>query len=177
MSRKGSHFICTELKTYPHLSVGLIDLFIYSLPPVEDVFTSAQEAPSELKEIAGRVFKADAFILVSPEYNGSYSPAMKNFLDHFPKQTRKTFGIATASPGSMGGIRAAMQLQNLTYALMGIGSPQMMIVPELAKKFTPDGVLVDQSFKGSVTSFIDQFLWLGHAVSYANLALVQKKCA
>jgi NAD(P)H-dependent FMN reductase len=32
-----------------------------------------------LKPLAKRIFEADAFILATPEYNGSYSPAMKNF--------------------------------------------------------------------------------------------------
>lgn len=166
-----------ELTGYSEVGVGLIDLSKYNLPPVNNVFSTSKDAPLHLREIADRIFNADAFILVTPEYNGSYSPAMKNFLDHFPKQMKKTFGIVAASPGALGGIRAAMQLQNLTYGLMGIGSPQMLIVPELDKKFKPDGALVDQSFRESVTSFIDQFLWLGHAVSYASTALVQKKCA
>ena len=166
-----------ELQVYPEVSVGLIDLSFYNLPPVQDVFTSSEEAPTELREIVSRMFDADGFILVSPEYNGSYSPAMKNFLDHFPKQARKAFGIVAASPGSLGGIRAAVQLQNLTFGLMGIGSPQMLIVPEVDKKFRSDGLLVDQSFKGLVKAFIDQFLWLSHAVAYANTIVVQKKCA
>ena len=69
------------------------------------------------------MFEADAFILVSPEYNGSYSPAMKNLVDHFPKQHHKPFGIATASPGPLGGIRASQQMQLLVNALFGIASP------------------------------------------------------
>ncbi len=43
------------------------------------------------------MFAANAFIIVTPEYNGSYTPAMKNLFDHFPKQIHKPFGIVTAS--------------------------------------------------------------------------------
>jgi NAD(P)H-dependent FMN reductase len=166
-----------ELKTYPEVRVGLIDLSAHNLPPVQNVFGNANEAPFEFKETAASVFKANAFILVTPEYNGSYSPAMKNLLDHFPKQRKKTFGIVAASPGAFGGIRAAMQLQNLTYGLMGIGSPEMLIVPELNKKFRPDGTLIDLHFKASVASFIEQFLWLSHAVLVASTEVVQQECA
>ena len=51
-------------------------------------------------------------LLVTPEYNGSYTPALKNLFDHFPKQSRKPFGIVTASPGALGGMRAGITVTN-----------------------------------------------------------------
>ena len=89
------------------------------------------------------MFEADAFIMVTPEYNGSYTPALKNLFDHFPKQSRKPFGIVTASPGALGGVRAALQLQTLVYALFGVGSPHMLITPLIDKKFDEHGNLTD----------------------------------
>ena len=166
-----------KLENAKEVAVGLISLNELALGPVENVFNSSCDAPAQLRLIVDRVLNADALILVSPEYNGSYSPAMKNFLDHFPKQTQKTFGIVTASPGAFGGMRAAMQLQSLTYGLMGVGSPQMLIVPELQKKFDEDGQLIDFTFAESVETFIDNFLWLAHAVAYARTTSVVKKCA
>jgi NAD(P)H-dependent FMN reductase len=106
------------------------------------------------------MFAADAFVLVSPEYNGGYSPAMKNLLDHFPKQTRKAFGIATSSDGVMGGIRASMQLQQLVAALFGILSPVMLISPQVDKKFAEDGTLLDAAFESKIHQFVTEFLWL-----------------
>ncbi|HEX8334802.1 MAG TPA: NAD(P)H-dependent oxidoreductase [Segetibacter sp.] len=111
------------------------------------------------------MFEADAFILLSPEYNGGYSPAMKNLLDHFPKQNHKVFGIVTASPGAMGGIRAALALQHLVYGLFGIGSPHMLIVPEVDRKFTVDGTLSDDRFSSQVAHFIREFLWLARNIT------------
>ncbi|HLL42264.1 MAG TPA: NAD(P)H-dependent oxidoreductase [Segetibacter sp.] len=152
------------------LEVGLIDVRNYILPPVETVFSSIDDAPEELQTLASRIFNADAFILVTPEYNGSYSPAMKNLLDHFPKQKRKVFGIVTASPGAMGGMRAAMQVQQLIYGLSGIGSPQMLIVPEVDKKFSSDGKLQDSKFSKQVNGFIDEFLWLAESLVQSAVA-------
>jgi multimeric flavodoxin WrbA len=80
----------------------LIDLNKWNLPPVQSVFVSVDKTPDEFQPLAERMFDANAFILVTPEYNGSYSPAIKNLLDHFPKQHHKPFGIVTASPGAMG---------------------------------------------------------------------------
>lgn len=140
--------------------VDIIDMKDWSVPPVQSVWVTAEKAPLELQPLAQRVFEADAFILVTPEYNGSYSPAMKNMLDHFPKQHHKPFGIVTASPGAMGGMRASQQLLQLVPALFGIASPYMLITPAVDKKFGPDGELLDESFQNAVHNFITEFLWL-----------------
>ncbi|HVG41079.1 MAG TPA: hypothetical protein VM888_05655, partial [Chitinophagaceae bacterium] len=69
-------------------------------------------------------------------------------------------GIATASPGGLGGIRAAMQLQQLIYALFGIGSPFMLVTPGIDKKFDEEGNLLDLGFDKSIDQFIREYLWL-----------------
>jgi len=140
--------------------VAVIDMKDWNLPAVQGVWSSVENAPVEFKALAERIFNADAYILVSPEYNGSYSPAMKNLLDHFPKRLHKPFGIVTASPGPMGGMRASQQLLLLIPGLFGIPSPHMLIVPGVDKKFSPDGDLVDESFQNSVHNFVTEFLWL-----------------
>lgn len=139
---------------------GIIDLRDWSIPPIQAAWSTIEKAPVELQPLAARIFNADAYILVTPEYNGSYSPAMKNLLDHFPKRQHKPFGIVTASPGAMGGIRASQQLLQLVPALFGIASPYLLIVPAVDKKFSPDGDLVDESFQNSVHNFVAEFLWL-----------------
>lgn len=140
--------------------VGLIDLRKNVLPHIQSVITSPDNAPAEFKELAERIFAADAYIIVTPEYNGSYSPAMQNLFDHFPKRHHKPFGLVTASPGAMGGVRAAMQLQQFVMALFGIPSPYMLLIPAVDKKFDAEGHLLDPLFEKSVNTFITEFLWL-----------------
>jgi NAD(P)H-dependent FMN reductase len=140
--------------------VDILDVRDFPLPLLQKVYTSVEDAPDEHKELAKRMFAADAFIIVTPEYNGSYSPAMQNVFDHFPKQHRKPFGLVTASPGALGGIRAAMQLQQFILALFGIPSPYMLVTPHIEKKFDAEGNLVDESFAKSVDVFINEYLWL-----------------
>ena len=148
------------LKTRTEYEIGLINVKDIDLSPVQAVFTSIEDTPGQYKELAERIFNADAFILITPEYNASYSTALKNLLDHFPKQYRKVFGIVTASPGAMGGIRAAMQLQQVIYGLFAIGSPHMLIVPTVDKKFSKEGELIDAAFQKNIDVFINEFLWL-----------------
>jgi NAD(P)H-dependent FMN reductase len=150
---------------------AIIDLKDWNLPPVQSVFQSADKTPALFRSLAERIFQADAFILVTPEYNGSYSPAMKNLLDHFPKQHRKTFGIVTASPGAMGGIRASQQLLQLVPALFGIASPYLLIVPEVEKKFDAGGILIDETFYKPVEKFISEFIWLAERVTEEKITV------
>lgn len=145
--------------------IGIIDLKEHHLPILDAVYKTIEDVPSQYKGLAARMFSADAFILLTPEYNGSYTPAMKNLLDHFPKQTHKTFGIVTASHGALGGMRAAIQLQQLVYALFGIGSPYMLLVPAVDKKFNAEGTLLDESFQKNIDLFIREFLWLAEKLA------------
>ncbi len=148
--------------------IGIIDVKENLLPPVQGVFTSIEKTPDEYKPLAERMFAADAFIIVTPEYNGSYSPLMQNMFDHFPKQHHKVFGIVTASPGALGGMRAAMQLQQFIMALFGIASPYMLITPHVDKKFDIEGNLTDLTFYKSIDTFINEFLWLAEKIVEAS---------
>lgn len=146
-------------------NVNIVDVREWEFPTLQEVvYSSADSSPDHLKPLVKRMFEADAFILVSPEYNGSYTTPLKNLLDHFPKQMHKPFGIVTASPGALGGIRAALQLQLLICALFGIVSPFMLVTPLVDKKFAPDGELLDPSFEKAVDTFITEFLWLAERI-------------
>ena len=144
--------------------VNIIDVREWELPLLQNVFVSVDATPEEFKPLSTRMFNAHAFILATPEYNGTYTSAMKNLLDHYPKQSHKAFGIVTASPGMMGGIRATQQMQLLINALFGIASPHMLVIGGVDKKFDADGNLLDEAFQKNVDIFIREFLWLAESL-------------
>jgi NAD(P)H-dependent FMN reductase len=74
-----------------------------------------------------RVAAADAFVFVQPEYNFSYSPALKNALDHLHQEWwRKPLGTVSYG-GISGGTRGATALR----------------VPEMALGLVPTTVNVE----------------------------------
>lgn len=150
-------------------NIQLINLQEIDLPQVQQVWSSVENTPDEFKSLAQIMFNADAFILASPEYNGSYSSAMKNLLDHFPKQHRKPFGIVTGSPGAFGGIRAAQQMQLLVSALFGVFSPYMLVVPMIDKKFDEQGNLTEPSFQSNINQFVTEFLFIAERLTVPAL--------
>jgi NAD(P)H-dependent FMN reductase len=160
LNARVAHYVYNQLRRTSKHNIGIIELNKVTFPFIQKVWSNADQATPELKPIAERMFAADAFIISSPEYNGAYSPAMKNLFDHFPKQHRKPFGIITSSDGMMGGIRASQQLLQLIPALFGIASPNMLIVPQADKKFDTEGNLTAPEFQKNIDDFCNNFLWL-----------------
>lgn len=150
-------------------TIQIIDVRDWPLDVLQQkIYRSVEETPAQLQPLAKRMFNADAFILVSPEYNGSYTPALKNLFDHFPKRSHKAFGIVTASPGILGGVRASQQMQLLINALFGIASPHMLITPQVDKKFDEHGDLIDSSFQKNINVFVSEFLWLAENIAVTH---------
>jgi NAD(P)H-dependent FMN reductase len=74
--------------------VRLLELGKMSIP----FYNPSAPESSELKEAGESVSWADAFILASPDYHGSMSGTLKNFLDYFYEEfAGKVFGYIVAS--------------------------------------------------------------------------------
>lgn len=74
--------------------IKLLDLRELQLP----MYHPEQNSSPELDKVTGYVKWADAFVLASPDYHGSMSGVMKNFLDFFWSDfAGKTFGYICAS--------------------------------------------------------------------------------
>ena len=166
--RVALHLKDNLIKNTP-FNISLIDVRDWNLGLLQNVFSSIDKTPDEYKELAQIMFNANAFILVTPEYNGSYSAALNNLFDHFPKQSKKVFGLVTASVGAMGGMRASQQLLLLVPALFGIASPQMLIVPNVDKTFDEKGVLINATFATNIDTFLSNFLWLSKTIHINNI--------
>lgn len=164
LNARVARYVQQHLQSITTHEIGLIEVSKNILPFIQQVWSSAEKAPEEHRALAERMFAADAFIISSPEYNGGYSPAMKNLFDHFPKQNKKPFGIITSSDGMMGGIRASQQLLQLVPALFGIASPYLLIVPQANKKFDETGALIAPEFQKNIEDFCREFLWLAEKI-------------
>jgi len=58
----------------------------------------SQDDTQEIVQVTGLVKWADAFVLATPDYHGSMSGSLKNFLDYFWSEfAGKTFGYIVAS--------------------------------------------------------------------------------
>lgn len=164
---KGLHLLLNE---QPDVTSVLLDLKEMALPMFEESYGKLSSPSSTISAVHEILNDADAFLFVSPEYNGSYSSALKNMVDIYPKTTfaNKAVGIVTISSGSLGGMRAAIQMQQLTLAIWAIPSPQMLLVADVQNKFNEEGLITDPSFGQKTTVFLREFIWLANALTNAR---------
>jgi NAD(P)H-dependent FMN reductase len=86
--------IALELAKKRGAEVRMLDLGKTVLPLRDPSAPTSVQAEAAAKTVAW----ADAFILASPDYHGSISGVLKNFLDHFYKEFGgKLFGYIVAS--------------------------------------------------------------------------------
>lgn len=76
----------------------LLELRKIGMPPFNPDSDSSIQSDMKLQKVTNDVNWADAYILVSPDYHGSISGAMKNFLDYYWEEfAGKTFGYICTS--------------------------------------------------------------------------------
>jgi NAD(P)H-dependent FMN reductase len=161
----GRH-LTQQLSENASLNVELIDLTLYEYPIWKEVFHLEENPPPECRILHDKLQQSDAMIFVTPEYNGSYSLALKNMIDYYGLNVfeKKVIGISAVSVGGLGGIRSALQLQQLVLAIYAIPVPQMLLVPQVQSKFSEDGNLLDVSFAKNIERFVVDFVWYAEAL-------------
>jgi NAD(P)H-dependent FMN reductase len=112
--------------------VEIIDLQEYTLPFFDELispqFNPAREAAPEVQKWLDKVAEADAYILVTPEYNRSTSAVLKNALDHLDFQfTNKP--VAIVGHGSNGGAQAVSHLRDIIPAVKAVSIPSVVYFP------------------------------------------------
>lgn len=123
--------------------VHLVDPLDYELTPVfKPHFTySPGEAPADLEALATRIRNADGYVMVSPEYNHSMSPALAHLLNHFGSSlfAFKPSAIVTYSAGQWGGTRAAVGMRTFLSELGCLPVSAMIHIPKAQEVLEEDG--------------------------------------
>jgi NAD(P)H-dependent FMN reductase len=157
----------------PHQAT-VIDLSAYQLPVFEEVLHRHPNPPEALLQFAAQIRSNDAFLFVSPEYNGSYTSALKNAVDYLKENefSQKVIGVVSVTTGPLGGIRAAISMQQLVLGIGGYPIPQMLPVGSVATRFDEIGNLTDSGFEKNIQTFLRHFTWLAEAVNDKKEAAV-----
>ena len=159
---RNSHRVALALQqafTGAHFIVDLVDLKEEHMPLFSQRFTEMSDPERSLVELHERISVAGAFVFVTPEYNGGAAPALKNFIDTFAKGpfSGKPVGVATVSTGSMGGMRAAQQLQLQILAVMAYPQPQMLLTGEVTRHLDENGNSISDGYPKKLVAFVDSF--------------------
>lgn len=156
-------------------TVEILDLAAYQFPVMEEVLHRHPNPPAGLEAFAEAIRRSDAHLFLSPEYNGSFTSALKNAVDYLKEQefARKTIGVVSVSTGALGGIRAALAMQQLVLGVSGFPIPQMLTVPQVGQKFDENGEILDPAMAQRIDTYLRHFLWLAEAVTDKKMAVAQ----
>lgn len=131
-----------------------VDLASYDLP----LYSAAIESgafPADAERLK-RLFAAqDGLLFVSPEYNGSVSPLLKNAIDWASRPTGdeglvalvayrgKAAAIMSASVSPFGGLRGLIHLRQILSTVQALVIPEQVLISNAHAAFDESGALKD----------------------------------
>lgn len=166
-----ARFVAAQAHQRGH-DVRLIDPLEHRLPLLDKMYKEygRGEAPEPLERLARIVIAADAYLLVTGEYNHNVPPALLNLLDHFlDEYFWKPSAIVSYSAGAFGGVRAAVALRE-TVAEMGMPAiPSVLPVPKAGQAFDQEGRPKDEAWLKRADKFLTELEWYGEALKAARV--------
>jgi NAD(P)H-dependent FMN reductase len=152
--------------------VTTIDPVEYALPLLDRMYKEYPRgsAPALLEKLAAIYRQADAFVIVTGEYNHTMPPPLVNLLDHFLEEYFwRPSAIVCYSAGMFGGVRAAVQLRAPLCELGMPSIPSLFPIPKVQTAFSADGVPADpEGTQRRFTRFASELEWYASALKTAR---------
>src|SRR5579862_2921230 len=165
-SIKVARFVLARLRSREGISTELLDLLEYNFPIMEERLHRRDDPPPRLQEFGDKIGRADAVIIVSPEYNNGYPGVLKNALDYLlPEYRRKPVGIVTVSGGAFGGMTCLAQLRLVILGMGAVPVPALLPVSRVQDNFDDYVNQKDATNEKRAASFIAEVLWFAEAVA------------
>lgn len=152
--------------------VTLVDPVEVRLPLLDRMYKEYPkgQAPQVLEDLAALYRSADAFVVVTAEYNHSIPPALSNLLDHFLEEYFfRPSAIVCYSQGAFGGVRAAMQLRAMLCELGMPSVPSLFPIPSIVSAFDDEGGPREkEAMERRFARFASELEWYARALGEAR---------
>jgi chromate reductase len=134
-------------------TVRVISLRDFALPVYDADFESDYGLLENLRALKRLFNQAEGLLIATPEYNGSFSAALKNTLDWVSRPSEgetvvtmscfrgKVAGLLSASPGRLGGVRALGHTRDVLTRLSVTTLPEQVSVPHAHLAFDDEGLV------------------------------------
>jgi chromate reductase, NAD(P)H dehydrogenase (quinone) len=152
--------------------VTLLELGEFELP-LYNADLEASGTPDAALRLKAVLHAHPAWVICSPEYNGSYTGLLKNTLDWASSPVKghpqwgasgilpfegKVVGLLSASPGALGGLRSLMQLAPLLRNLQCWVAPRQFALSKAHEAFDAQGQLLRDADHHQVSRVLQQTL-------------------
>ena len=163
MSAHAARFLTDELGKRKGVVTELID--IGRLPmPVEDAGEAIKDPG-----FSDRMNRADALVIVAPEYNHSFPGLLKHVLDSCLKEyIHKAVGVAGVSAGPFGGTRV---IENFLPVFRELGLVAIfwdINFGSVNKVFDQSGQLLDPAFLRRADKFLKELIWMAETLRHGR---------
>jgi chromate reductase len=120
--------------------------------------------PADWVAFREKIQKSDGVIFVTPEYNRSIPGVLKNAIDVASRPYGKSsflgkpVGIVSNSPGPLGGVNAAKNLQNVLPGISGpiLGQPEIYL-NAVGDAFDDKGACIKDSLQAVLKQYIEAY--------------------
>ncbi|WP_158846550.1 NADPH-dependent FMN reductase [Saccharothrix deserti] len=162
-----SNWFVDQAKQRDDLIVDVLDLADLGLPDMLHEF-GADPAP-EVALVSPRLQEADAFVVITPEYNHSFPAPLKSAIDwHFTEWQAKPVGFVSYG-GVGGGLRAVEQLRQVFAELHAVTVRDTVSFHGVWARFDETGNPVEpDEVNKAATTLLDQLGWWGTALKEAR---------
>ena len=162
MSEHAARLVHERIARREGVETELLD--VATLPiPTDDAGEAAKDPA-----FADTMNRADALVLVAPEYNRGYPGLLKHVLDtNLTEYIHKAVGVVGVSAGIFGGARV---IENLLPVLRELGLVTIfwdVNVNNVRSRFDEDGTLVDESFL-AIDKFLDELVWMAETLRHGR---------
>jgi NAD(P)H-dependent FMN reductase len=163
VSEHVARFVLGEVEKRSGIETELIDVRELNLPT-----TDAGEAIKDAG-FSRACARADALVVVAPEYNHGYPGLLKHALDtNLKEYIHKAVGVCGVSAGSFGGTRV---IENLLPVLRELGLVTIFNdgnFSQAGKIFDESGALLDESYRRRTKKFLDELVWMAKVLRYGR---------
>jgi NAD(P)H-dependent FMN reductase len=163
MSAHAARFVTEQIEKRQGVATELIDLSTLPMP--------IDDAGEEIKDagFASKMARADALVIVTPEYNHSFPGLLKHVLDSCLKEyIHKAAGIVGVSAGPFGGVRAIQDFLPVIRELGLVNIFWDVNFGGVASVFDPSGKLQDEAFNKRADKFLDELVWMAKTLRYGR---------
>nr|WP_308222502.1 NAD(P)H-dependent oxidoreductase [Frankia sp. AgB32] len=165
-------WVAEQAAAHGGFDVDVVDLadveLPLSLPAASPKYAGdAYPRPEGMRPLTERLDAADAFILVTPEYNHSYPASLKAAIDwHFTQWTAKPVAFVSYG-GAAGGRHAVLHLENVLTELHAVTIRDGLAFPAYFTTWD-GGRPLDPAAAGYATTLLTQLAWWATALRRAR---------
>ena len=168
---KPAKWIFEKAKNHEGVDAELIDLRDYPLPffdyPQSPAALDGKHPNEVALKLAKKIDWADAFIILTPEYNHGYPAVLKNALDHiYQEWNNKPVGFV--SWGGVGGARSVEQLRLVAIELQMAPIRNAIHIPNFWELMDEKGNFNPESLEKSAERFFQQLIWWAKVLKVAR---------